>query len=141
MGIFNGIIGDSVSGVIKGLLGAILPPPLRWLGDLIPLVVEAVKMAEKSNIGKGPIKMNAVRRQVVSNLDMLDAVPGWNKLSEDSRDGLISGLAELVVFGLNVEKHGGLPPRAAARDRFADALSEISYAVFEIVDLASKDKK
>ena len=75
---------------------------------------------------------------VSAALDGLDTVPGWSKLSEDSRDGLITGLAELVVFGLNVEKHGGVPPRAVARDRFADALSDITYAIFEIVDLAKK---
>lgn len=138
MSVISNLFGDSVGAVIKGVLSGILPAPLRWLADLVPMVVEAVKLAETASTGKGQIKMNIVRKQIVSALDGLDTVPGWSKLSEDSRDGLITGLAELVVFGMNVEKHGGLPPRAVARDRFADSLSEITYAIFEIVDLAKK---
>jgi hypothetical protein len=138
MSMISNLFGDSVGAVIKGVLSGILPPPLRWLADLVPMVVEAVKLAETASTGKGQIKMNIVRKQVVAALDGLDTVPGWSKLSEESRDGLITGLAELVVFGLNVEKHGGVPPRAVARDRFADALSDITYAIFEIVDLAKK---
>lgn len=110
MALFNGLLGDSVSGVIKAVLGPMLPPPLRWLADLVPLIIEAVKLAEKAGENKGAVKMNAVRRRVVAALDGLDTVPGWDKLSEDSRDGLVTGLAEIVVFGMNVEKHGGLPP-------------------------------
>jgi hypothetical protein len=138
MSVLSGFLGDSVGTIIKTILSGLLPPPLRWLSDLIPVIVEAVKIAETTSTGKGQIKMNIVRKQVVAALDGLDTVPGWSKLSEESRDGLITGLAELVVFGMNVEKHGGLPPRAVARDRFADALSDITYAVFEIIDAAKR---
>jgi len=138
MTIISGVLGDSVGAIIKGVLSSLLPPPLRWLSDLVPVVVEAVKIAETTSTGKGQVKMNIVRKQVVSALDGLDMIPGWSKISEESRDGLITGLAELVVFGMNVEKHGGLPPRMMARDRFADALSDITYAVFEIIDAARK---
>lgn len=138
MTILSGFLGDSVGTIIKGVLSSLLPPPLRWLSDLVPVVVDAVKLAETTSTGKGQIKMNIVRKQVVATLDGLDAIPGWNKISEESRDGLITGLAELVVFGMNVEKRGGLPTRMAARDRFADALSDITYAVFEIIDAARK---
>lgn len=141
MALFNGLLGDSVSGVIKAVLGPMLPPPLRWLADLVPLIIEAVKLAEKAGENKGAVKMNAVRRRVVAVLDGLDTVPGWDKLSEDSRDGLVTGLAEIVVFGMNIEKHGGLPPRQLSRERFADAMSDITYAIFEIVDLAGKAKR
>lgn len=138
MNVLSGFLGDSVGTIIKTILSGLLPPPLRWLADLVPVIVEAVKLAETTSTGKGQTKMNIVRKQVVAALDGLDMVPGWDKISEESRDGLISGLAELVVFGMNVEKHGGLPPRAVARDRFADALSDITYAVFEIIDAAKR---
>lgn len=133
--IVQSLFNDTVLGVLKTVILAAVPDEWDWLPATVLTVVGVVDDIDALNTEglSGDDKMSAIIQVVVSTLDAADDIPGWSKISESSRDLLIEGIAEVVVFSIRAAQNQGLPD-FEARERFADALSGLVLAIFELIE-------
>lgn len=133
--IVQSLFSPTVLGILQSVILAAVPDEWDWLPATVLTVVgvvDDIDAIEDDGLS-GDDKMTAVIQVVVSTLDEADDIPGWSQLTESSRDLLIEGIAELVVFSIRAAQSGGLPD-IDARRRFAEALSGLILAVFELVE-------
>ena len=131
------IFSDSVLGVIRSVLLAAVPDQWDWIPATVITIISVVDDIDALDDFSGSEKFNAVVDAVVDALDSADDIPGWSSLPEASRDGLIEGVAEIVVFSMRSAQAGGVPDRDT-RVRFADALRSLTLSILDLVDVFEK---
>lgn len=133
--IVQSLFSPTVLGILKTVILAAVPDEWDWLPATVLTVVGVVDDIDAIDTEdlSGDDKMTAVIQVVVSTLDDADDIPGWSQLTEVSRDLLIEGIAEIVVFSIRAAQNQGLPD-FAARERFAEALSGLVLAIFELIE-------
>jgi len=131
------IFSDSVLGVIRSVLLAAVPDQWDWIPATVITIISVVDDIDALDDFSGSEKFNAVVDAVVDALDSADDIPGWSSLPEASRDGLIEGVAEIVVFSMRAAEADGVPGEDA-RVRFADALRSLTLSILDLVDVFEK---
>lgn len=133
--IVQNIFSDTVLNVVRTLLLAAVPDEWDWIPATVLTIVSVVDDIDAIDYDEltGADKMDAVVDVVVNTLDEVDDIPGWADLPEEARDGLIKGVAEIAVFAIRASESSGLPA-LDVQVRFADALRELTLAIFELVE-------
>ena len=128
------IFSDTVLGLIRSVLLAAVPDQWDWIPATVITIISVVDDIDALDDFSGSEKFNAVVDAVVEALDSADDIPGWSSLPEASRDGLIEGIAEIVVFSIRAAESGGVPDEET-RIRFADALRNLVLSILDLIDV------
>jgi len=103
---------------IEAIFRIVFPKAPAWLGGLIATAIPAVHQLVLRLKHKDDMRGEDKRVWVVSEVteildDAFDDVPEWAELSEEARDRILSGLAELSLWVSNLA--GELGPKKSRR--------------------------
>jgi hypothetical protein len=92
-----------LAGLVRSGLRPVLPPDQRWVARVLAVLVERIPQevaSARRSSASGASKRSDVVARVSADLDRLDSIPGWSRLSEGRRDRVIAAVCELVLLAV-----------------------------------------